>query len=92
MPKLKNQKIYGIIDRLIVGSNNVQIIDFKTNSTVPKTANKIPLGDFKFVKYLVNLSVSNPALRGVLNPPLKRKSLSNDWPLGSSSMGVLING
>ena len=41
---LKNKKIYGIIDRLIVGSNNVQIIDFKTNSTVPKTANKIPLG------------------------------------------------
>ena len=44
LPNLKNQKIYGIIDRLIVGSNNVQIIDFKTNSTVPKTANKIPLG------------------------------------------------
>ncbi len=44
LPKLKNQKIFGIIDRLIVGSNNVQIIDFKTNSTVPKTANKIPLG------------------------------------------------
>ena len=44
LPNLKNQKIYGIIDRLIVGGNNVQIIDFKTNSTVPKTANKIPLG------------------------------------------------
>ena len=44
LPNLKNKKIYGIIDRLIVGSNNVQIIDFKTNSTVPKTANKIPLG------------------------------------------------
>ena len=44
LPNLKNQKIYGIIDRLIVGSNNVQIIDFKTNSTVPKTADKIPLG------------------------------------------------
>ncbi|MFL2794395.1 MAG: double-strand break repair helicase AddA [Paracoccaceae bacterium] len=44
LPNLKNQKIYGIIDRLIVGSNNVQIIDFKTNSTVPKTVNKIPLG------------------------------------------------
>ena len=44
LPNLKNQKIYGIIDRLIIGSNNVQIIDFKTNSTVPKTANKIPLG------------------------------------------------
>ena len=41
---LKNQKIYGIIDRLIVGINHVQIIDFKTNSTVPKTADKIPLG------------------------------------------------
>ena len=44
LPNLKNKKIYGIIDRLIVGSNNVKIIDFKTNSTVPKTANKIPLG------------------------------------------------
>ena len=44
LPNFKNQKIYGIIDRLIIGSNNVQIIDFKTNSTVPKTANKIPLG------------------------------------------------
>ena len=44
LPNLKNKKIYGIIDRLIVGSNNIQIIDFKTNSTVPKTANKIPLG------------------------------------------------
>ena len=44
LPSLKNQKIYGIIDRLIVGSNNVQIIDFKTNSTVPKNAYKTPLG------------------------------------------------
>ena len=44
LPNFKNQKIYGIIDRLIVGSNNVQIIDFKTNSTVPKTVNEIPLG------------------------------------------------
>ena len=44
LSNLKNQKIYGIIDRLIIGSNSVQIIDFKTNSTVPKTVDNIPLG------------------------------------------------
>ena len=42
LPNLKNQKIYGIIDRLIVGSNNVQIIDFKTN-LVPKLQIKFHL-------------------------------------------------
>ena len=44
VPKSKNQKIYGIIDRLIVGNNSIQIIDFKTNSSVPKTVDNIPQG------------------------------------------------
>jgi len=44
LPNSKNQKIYGIIDRLIVGDSSIQIIDFKTNSSVPKTVNNIPHG------------------------------------------------
>ena len=47
LPKLENQKIYGIIDRLIIGENKVQIIDFKTNSTVPENVNQIPTGILK---------------------------------------------
>ena len=44
LPNSKNQKIYGIIDRLIVGDSSIQIIDFKTNSSVPKNVNDIPRG------------------------------------------------
>ena len=47
LPKLENQKIYGIIDRLIIEENKVQIIDFKTNSTVPENVNQIPTGILK---------------------------------------------
>ena len=36
--------IYGIIDRLVVTDDQVQIIDFKSNSTIPATAAEIPLG------------------------------------------------
>ena len=47
LPNSQNQKIYGIIDRLIIGINSVRIIDFKTNSSIPETVDHIPKGILK---------------------------------------------
>ena len=38
------RRIHGTIDRLIVGSDRVLAVDFKTNATVPKTATETPVG------------------------------------------------
>ena len=47
LPKLENQKIYGIIDRLIIEENKVQIIDFKTNFNCPRKCKPDPTGILK---------------------------------------------
>lgn len=44
LPELGDQKIDGIIDRLIVTADKVLAIDFKTNQIVPKTPQDTPLG------------------------------------------------
>lgn len=36
--------IYGVIDRLVIAPDHVQVVDFKSNATVPDTADEIPLG------------------------------------------------
>ncbi len=36
--------IYGVIDRLVIAPDHVQVVDFKSNATVPATADEIPLG------------------------------------------------
>ena len=34
----------GIIDRLVIGNDAIQIVDFKSNAAVPDTADQIPEG------------------------------------------------
>ena len=41
---LGESRLYGIIDRLVVNDDHVLAIDFKTNRTVPKTADGCPEG------------------------------------------------
>ena len=41
---LNGARIHGVIDRLIVTESDVQIIDFKTNATVPTSAETCPEG------------------------------------------------
>ncbi|WP_417258519.1 double-strand break repair helicase AddA [Celeribacter sp.] len=43
-PTLGGQGVHGIIDRLIVEPDRVQIVDFKTNAIVPETVNRVPEG------------------------------------------------
>jgi len=38
------QRMYGIIDRLIIGAKVVLLVDYKTNRRVPKTAQECPEG------------------------------------------------
>ncbi|KEJ90631.1 double-strand break repair helicase AddA [Sulfitobacter donghicola] len=42
--ELGEQRLYGVIDRLIVADDYILAVDFKTNRTVPKTANDCPEG------------------------------------------------
>ena len=44
LPSLNNQRIFGIIDRLIVTDTDVIAIDYKTNRAVPETADETPDG------------------------------------------------
>ncbi|RPE64734.1 DNA helicase/exodeoxyribonuclease V subunit A [Pacificibacter maritimus] len=44
LPSVNNQAVHGIIDRLIVTENTVQIVDFKSNEIVPTTPTKVPEG------------------------------------------------
>ncbi|MBK0326015.1 double-strand break repair helicase AddA [Rhodobacteraceae bacterium F11138] len=37
-------RLHGVIDRLIVAPNRIQAIDFKSNRTIPQTANSCPEG------------------------------------------------
>jgi ATP-dependent helicase/nuclease subunit A len=41
---LGNQRLYGVIDRLIVGPDRVLAVDFKSNAVVPDQADAIPEG------------------------------------------------
>ncbi|WP_299779970.1 double-strand break repair helicase AddA [uncultured Roseobacter sp.] len=41
---LKQARMYGIIDRLIVSDDAILAVDFKTNRVVPATADSCPLG------------------------------------------------
>ncbi|TCK99796.1 DNA helicase/exodeoxyribonuclease V subunit A [Shimia isoporae] len=42
--ELGDQRMHGIIDRLVVEPNRILAIDFKTNATVPPTAEETPEG------------------------------------------------
>jgi ATP-dependent helicase/nuclease subunit A len=44
LPSLNGGMVHGIMDRLIVQDEVVQIVDFKSNMTVPETAAEIPEG------------------------------------------------
>lgn len=44
IPELDGQVLDGIIDRLIVGTDHVLIVDFKTNARVPTQPEDTPLG------------------------------------------------
>lgn len=44
LPSLHDQRIHGIIDRLIVGPDQVLAVDFKTNAIVPDTPQTCPDG------------------------------------------------
>ena len=44
LPALDGHRIRGAIDRLIVTPGHILAIDYKTNRTLPKTANECPLG------------------------------------------------
>ncbi len=44
LPELNNQRIHGVIDRLIVKDDHILIVDFKTNRVVPDIADQTPLG------------------------------------------------
>lgn len=41
---LDDQRMHGVIDRLLVESDHVLAIDFKTNAVVPKSVTQCPLG------------------------------------------------
>ncbi|WP_170606545.1 double-strand break repair helicase AddA [Ruegeria arenilitoris] len=42
--EFQGRRLHGVIDRLIVTEKEVQIIDFKSNATVPETPENCPLG------------------------------------------------
>ena len=42
--RLGAQPMYGVIDRLIIGPDHILAVDFKSNRTVPDTANACPEG------------------------------------------------
>ena len=42
--ELDGQRLHGVVDRLLVTENEVQIIDFKTNAVVPETPEHCPEG------------------------------------------------
>jgi ATP-dependent helicase/nuclease subunit A len=44
LPSLNNQRIFGIIDRLIVTDTDVIAVDYKTNRETPKSADDTPNG------------------------------------------------
>ena len=44
IPELANQRIVGVIDRLVVTENTVTVVDFKTNRVVPKEPAAVPEG------------------------------------------------
>lgn len=44
LPSLNGFGVHGVIDRLIIESDRVQIVDFKTNSVLPDSAERIPDG------------------------------------------------
>ena len=41
---LKNRRIVGVVDRLLISKNKVLIVDFKSNSVVPKCIKSVPEG------------------------------------------------
>ena len=44
LPSLNTQAVHGIIDRLIVDTDVVRIVDFKSNEVVPETPDQVPDG------------------------------------------------
>lgn len=44
LPSLREERIYGIIDRLIVTEKDVFAVDFKSNRAVPETPEETPVG------------------------------------------------
>ncbi len=44
LPALSGERIQGAIDRLIIGTHSVTVVDFKSNRQVPDHAQEIPIG------------------------------------------------
>jgi ATP-dependent helicase/nuclease subunit A len=44
LPALGDRRIHGIIDRLVIGENEILAVDFKTNAAVPDTPSLVPDG------------------------------------------------
>jgi ATP-dependent helicase/nuclease subunit A len=42
--QINGQPLYGVIDRLVVSENRVLVVDFKSNTTVPKSVADVPEG------------------------------------------------
>ena len=41
---LKNRRVVGVVDRLIISSNKILAVDFKSNAIVPKNIRDVPNG------------------------------------------------
>lgn len=56
--------ISGTVDRLCIGPDLIQVVDFKTGSAVPKTADDVPLSHLRqMAAYVAALSVIFPGRR-----------------------------
>jgi len=43
-PEYTDKTFHGVIDRLVIQDETICIVDFKTNRTIPKTPDQIPIG------------------------------------------------
>jgi ATP-dependent helicase/nuclease subunit A len=44
LPELGGRRLHGVIDRLIISSDRIFAVDFKSNAVVPETAHQTPVG------------------------------------------------
>lgn len=44
LPELDGARIHGTIDRMVVTPTTIKLLDYKSNATVPQSADEVPLG------------------------------------------------